>query len=189
MYMYGSASPPVPVRRKPPSCVSSLRISHEQKNAGIPAIREVYYDRLKRELQAVFCSPAQRLARSGVVPDCCTDGRLRGRHSLRPRHPLHDRIRPPRVLPTSWPRKAAASPRRGRGACGRGARDGAPLTVHHTAVFIVVVTVDVDPHALHLLLRPARGKRGRRLGEHLELKSRAINASLQTKRLAIADQQ
>jgi hypothetical protein len=112
----------------------------------------------KWKLEAESSSPSYRFARAGVVADGGADVVLRRWPSLRLRKPLHDHLRPPRPLTTSsttHPRSPAASPRRGRGARGRGGRDGAPLAGHGAAplaLAVVTTAVDLDPHALPLLL-------------------------------------
>jgi hypothetical protein len=109
-------------------------------------------------LEAESSSPSYRFARAGVVADSSVDVVLRRWPSLRLQKPLHDHLRPPRPLTTSsttHTRILAASPRRGRGDCGRGGRDGAPLTGHGAAPLALVVVstaVDLDPHALPLIL-------------------------------------
>ena len=176
----------MPARRKPPFCFSSLQIWHERKQADThvqAAIRQPFQNRLKWVLEAKSCSPAYRFACPGVVPNRGADIVLRGRPSLRPRKPLHDHVCPPRRLLTTptitRPRRPAASTRRGRGAHGRGGRDGAPLAGHRAAplalVLVVVVAVDIDPHTLPLIFRPAVEQRACGLGEHLEPTSRAIS--------------
>lgn len=127
----------------------------------------------------MWYSQAQRLAGASIVADSGTDGRLRCRHRSRPRQPLHDLVRPSRqlVATATRPRRPVGSPRRGRGACRRGPRDGAPLAGHSAVpLALVLIVVDVDPHALPLLRRLALKQRVRRLGEHLEsTRSRAIS--------------